>query len=247
MVSMVNKKYIKYSLIVSCMLIAALFFSILEIMYLSEKNGNPAMVISTFDYLACAQNSIVAGINFYIFAVVIALETVLLTDNDYSYNAIIRYGRSNLFYRQVVKIILTALCFSSIFFWINFTMSLDKSVVFYNWSDINSYLFYTKKYFVEINPYLLMFLIWLQIFMYIVSTELLYLLIKWIFWRGKEAFIMIVWLIFLIIERLTGRMIPVVNAATLHENMVEQTFFITIILISMKLILLKTVIKKRDL
>ena len=92
-----------------------------------------------------------------------------------------------------------------------------------------------------------MFLIWLQIFMYIVSTELLYLLIKWIFWRGKEAFIMIVWLIFLIIERLTGRMIPVVNAATLHENMVEQTFFITIILISMKLILLKTVIKKRDL
>ena len=58
---------------------------------------------------------------------------------------------------------------------------------------------------------------------------------------------MIVWLIFLIIERLTGRMIPVVNAATLHENMVEQTFFITIILISMKLILLKTVIKKRDL
>ena len=79
------------------------------------------------------------------------------------------------------------------------------------------------------------------------STELLYLLIKWIFWRGKEAFIMIVWLIFLIIERLTGRMIPVVNAATLHENMVEQTFFITIILISMKLILLKTVIKKRDL
>ena len=83
--------------------------------------------------------------------------------------------------------------------------------------------------------------------MYIVSTELLYLLIKWIFWRGKEAFIMIVWLIFLIIERLTGRMIPVVNAATLHENMVEQTFFITIILISMKLILLKTVIKKRDL
>ena len=126
-------------------------------------------------------------------------------------------------------------------------MSLDKSVVFYNWSDINSYLFYTKKYFVEINPYLLMFLIWLQIFMYIVSTELLYLLIKWIFWRGKEAFIMIVWLIFLIIERLTGRMIPVVNAATLHENMVEQTFFITIILISMKLILLKTVIKKRDL
>ena len=111
MVSMVNKKYIKYSLIISCMLIAALFFSILEIMYLSEKNGNPAMVISTFDYLACAQNSIVAGINFYIFAVVIALETVLLTDNDYSYNAIIRYGRSNLFYRQVVKIILTALCF----------------------------------------------------------------------------------------------------------------------------------------
>ena len=92
-----------------------------------------------------------------------------------------------------------------------------------------------------------MFLIWLQIFMYIVSTELLYLLIKWIFWRGKEAFIMIVWLIFLIIERLTGRMIPVVNAATLHENMVEQTFFITIILISMKLILFKTVIKKRDL
>ena len=83
--------------------------------------------------------------------------------------------------------------------------------------------------------------------MYIVSTELLYMLIKWIFWRGKEAFIMIVWLIFLIIERLTGRMIPVVNAATLHENMVEQTFFITIILISMKLILLKTVIKKRDL
>ena len=83
--------------------------------------------------------------------------------------------------------------------------------------------------------------------MYIVSIELLYLLIKWIFWRGKEAFIMIVWLIFLIIERLTGRMIPVVNAATLHENMVEQTFFITIILISMKLILLKTVIKKRDL
>ena len=47
-------------------------------------------IISMLDYLVNAQNAIVTGINFYIFAVIIALGTILLTDNDYSYNTIIK-------------------------------------------------------------------------------------------------------------------------------------------------------------
>ena len=113
-------------------------------------------------------------------------------------------------------------------------------------TEINSYLFYTKKYLVDINPYLLLILIWLQDFVYIVSAELLYLVLKWIFLRGKESVIIVVWLIFLVVERLTGRIIPVVNAATLHMDIVAQMFFIAVLLIGMKLLLLKRVINKRD-
>jgi hypothetical protein len=109
MVSMINKKYIKYLVIMFGMLVAALAFSILEILYLAEKDGNPARIISMLDYLVNAQNAIVTGINFYIFAVIIALGTILLTDNDYSYNTIIKYGRNKLYYRQIAKIILMAL------------------------------------------------------------------------------------------------------------------------------------------
>ena len=237
MVSMINKKYIKYLVIMFGMLVAALAFSILEILYLAEKDGNPARIISMLDYLVNAQNAIVTGINFYIFAVIIALGTILLTDNDYSYNTIIKYGRNKLYYRQIAKIILMALFFSSSFFLINLVISKGKSSVFYNWTEINSYLFYTKKYLVDINPYLLLILIWLQDFVYIVSAELLYLVLKWI---------IVVWLIFLVVERLTGRIIPVVNAATLHMDIVAQMFFIAVLLIGMKLLLLKRVINKRD-
>ena len=42
MVSMINKKYIKYLVIMFGMLVATLAFSILEILYLAEKDGNPA-------------------------------------------------------------------------------------------------------------------------------------------------------------------------------------------------------------
>ena len=56
------------------------------------------------DYLVNAQNAIVTGINFYIFAVIIALGTILLTDNDYSYNTIIKYGRNKLYYRQIIPL-----------------------------------------------------------------------------------------------------------------------------------------------
>ena len=239
MVSMINKKYIKYLVIMFGMLVAALAFSILEILYLAEKDGNPARIISMLDYLVNAQNAIVTGINFYIFAVIIALGTILLTDNDYSYNTIIKYGRNKLYYRQIAKIILMALFFSSSFFLINLVISKGKSSVFYNWTEINSYLFYTKKYLVDINPYLLLIV-------YIVSAELLYLVLKWIFLRGKESVIIVVWLIFLVVERLTGRIIPVVNAATLHMDIVAQMFFIAVLLIGMKLLLLKRVINKRD-
>ena len=151
-----------------------------------------------------------------------------------------------MYYRQIAKIILMALFFSSSFFLINLVISKGKSSVFYNWTEINSYLFYTKKYLVDINPYLLLILIWLQDFVYIVSAELLYLVLKWIFLRGKESVIIVVWLIFLVVERLTGRIIPVVNAATLHMDIVAQMFFIAVLLIGMKLLLLKRVINKRD-
>ena len=129
MVSMINKKYIKYLVIMFGMLVAALAFSILEILYLAEKDGNPARIISMLDYLVNAQNAIVTGINFYIFAVIIALGTILLTDNDYSYNTIIKYGRNKLYYRQIAKIILMALFFSSSFFLINLVISKGKSVL----------------------------------------------------------------------------------------------------------------------
>ena len=46
MVSMINKKYIKYLVIMFGMLVAALAFSILEILYLAEKDGNPARIIN---------------------------------------------------------------------------------------------------------------------------------------------------------------------------------------------------------
>ena len=171
---------------------------------------------------------------------------ILITKMTSSINTIIKYGRNKLYYRQIAKIILMALFFSSSFFLINLVISKGKSSVFYNWTEINSYLFYTKKYLVDINPYLLLILIWLQDFVYIVSAELLYLVLKWIFLRGKESVIIVVWLIFLVVERLTGRIIPVVNAATLHMDIVAQMFFIAVLLIGMKLLLLKRVINKRD-
>ena len=64
--------------------------------------------------------------------------------------------------------------------------------------------------------------------------------------RGKESVIIVVWLIFLVVERLTGRIIPVVNAATLHMDIVSNIFFISFLLIGMKLLLLKILINKID-
>ena len=46
------------------MLVAALAFSILEILYLAEKDGNPARIISMLDYLVNAQNAIVKELTF---------------------------------------------------------------------------------------------------------------------------------------------------------------------------------------
>lgn len=243
---MKSKSIKKYASLLTALLVVSLVFAMLDIYDFTARVKNMPLDVCVFDYFTRASSSIVAGINFYIFAVVLIVCAVFMIDEDYHYCILLKRGKRGMFVNQITKIFLMAGGFSLVFYAAVLIISWRIADVFYNWNDINGYLFYSHKYIIELNPYLLLLLIWLQIFSFALRVFLLYMNLKWIFFKKNEAVMAAVALITLTIEKLCGKTILYVSSGTIHSGLVYDMVLINGIIIILEIILLNVLIKKRD-
>ncbi len=243
---MKSKIIIRHFILCLTMLLCGLLLSMLDVYQFSEKVRSMPLDVCMFDYLTRGASSIIAGINFYIFGIISMFCTAFLIEEDYIYNVILKRGKKKMFKSQVSRVFLLSVSFSLIFFAFLFIVSLSKSDVFYNWNQMNGYFFYSYKYLIHFNPYLLLFLLWLQIFSFAFRVLLLYVNLKWIFFKKNEAGIFVIGMIIIAAEKLINRTWFYVNAATVYTGTVYNMLIINFIVIIFSLIVLNGIIKKRD-
>lgn len=243
---MKSKKVIRHFILCLAMLLCGLILSMLDIYQFDEKVRNMPLDVCMFDYLTRGASSIISGINFYIFAIVSMFCTAFLIEEDYIYNVILRRGKKKSFKSQISRAFLLSIGFSLIFFAILFIVSLSKCDVFYNWNQIDGYFFYSYKYLIDCNPNLLIFLLWLQIFSFTFRVLLLYVNLKWIFFKKNEAGIFVIGMIIIVAEKLINKTWLYVNAVTIFEGTVYKMLIINFIVMIFSLIVLNVIIRKRD-
>jgi len=243
---MKSKKIIKHFILFFTMLLCGLMLSMLEIYQFNERVRNMPLDVCLFDYLTRGASSIISGINFYIFAIVSIFCTAFLIEEDYIYGVILRRGKRNMFRSQVRRVFLLSISFSLIFFVIIFIVLLNKSDAFYNWNQMNGYFFYSNKFLINFNPNLLIFLLWLQIFSFTFRVLLLYVNLKWIFFKKNEAGIFVIGMIILMVEKLVNKTWLYVNAATINAGTVYKMLIINLIVMIISLVALNIIIKKRN-